>query len=313
MIQTVTGPVDSSLLGPTLVHEHLRVRQEIYVQFPHLLSDEMAITMASDQLRSVRAQGIRTVCDPTVMGLGRDVRFLQQVASITSMLIVAATGIYTFNALPTYFSRRSIDEMAEAFVHDIEVGAQGTNIRAAFIKCATDDPGLTPNVEKVLRATARAHRRTGAPIMTHSNPRTKSGLQQQDVFEDEGVDLRKVLIGHCGDTEDLTYLEQLAERGSYLGMDRYGMSDILSTDRRNYVVMQLVKRGYEAQLMLSQDAVCVTDADTVDENQKVRPKWGIGYLVNEVIPELTSLGLAQNAVDRMMINNPASWLDPRKS
>src|SRR5581483_11816007 len=102
--------------------------------------------------------------------------------------------------LPPYFATRSADALADAFVHDIDVGVQGTSTKAAFIKCATDVAGVTPDVEMVLRAAARAHRRTGVPIMTHSYPPNGSGLEQQRIFAEEGVDLGRVQIGHSGDT-----------------------------------------------------------------------------------------------------------------
>src|SRR5205823_9778920 len=127
------------------------------------------------------------------------------------------------------------------------------------LKAATDAPGVTPDVEKSLRAVARAHRRTGAPILTHSYPTNQSGSHQQDIFESEGVDLSRVLIGHSGDTDDMAYLERVAERGSYLGMDRFGMDDYLSHERRLAAVVELCRRGFAAQVMLSQDHVCVMD------------------------------------------------------
>ena len=124
--------------------------------------------------------------------------------------VVVATGLYTFNDLPTYFQVRDVDEMADLFVSDITEGIQGTDVKAAVLKCATDAPGVTPGVEKVLRAVARAHLRTGVPISTHTHAAMRRGLEQQDIFESEGVDLRRVIIGHSGDSEDLDYLTKLA-------------------------------------------------------------------------------------------------------
>ena len=114
--------------------------------------------------------GVRTICDPTAMFLGRDVGFMRRVAEETGLQVVACTGIYTYDHLPTFFVSRDPDQIADLFVADIETGIQGTDIKAAFIKCAADEPGVTENVEKVHRAAARAHLRTGAPIMAHSRP-----------------------------------------------------------------------------------------------------------------------------------------------
>src|SRR5437773_5391757 len=99
--------------------------------------------------------------------------------------------------------------MTDMFVRDIEHGIADTGVKAAILKCATDEPGVTPGVERVLRAVAQAHRATGVPISTHTHALTRVGLEQQRIFREEGVDLTRVVIGHSGDTSDVGYLEEL--------------------------------------------------------------------------------------------------------
>ena len=103
--------------------------------------------------------------------------------------------------------------MAEQFVDDIEQGIQGTDIKAAFLKCAADAPGVTEHIEKVHRAVARASVQTGAPIMAHSRPASNTGPRQVEIFREEGVDPAKIQIAHCGDTDDLDYIEGLLDAG----------------------------------------------------------------------------------------------------
>src|SRR5215467_553844 len=117
--------------------------------------------------------------------------------------------------------------MVEMFVRDIREGIADTGIKAGILKCATDEPGVTKDVERILRATAQAHRRTGVPISTHTHAQRRVGLDQQRIFREEGVDLSRVDIGHSGDTTDLDYLEKLIAAGSYIGMDRFGIDTIL--------------------------------------------------------------------------------------
>ncbi len=126
-----------------------------------------------------------------------------------------------------FFVTRDADAMADLFVHDIEESIQETGIKAAFLKCAADEPGVTENIEKVHRAVARASVRTGTPIMAHSRPANQTGIRQIEIFEEEGVDLAKVQIAHTGDTDDLDYIERLLEKGVYIGMDRYGLEIFL--------------------------------------------------------------------------------------
>lgn len=309
-INTVTGQVDSSELGCTLVHEHLRVRSEsVAVQFPHLYDEEVEFERAVEQVRAVRERGVQTICDPTVMELGRDIRFMARVARETGVNVIAATGIYSYHYIPPHFQNRSIDYMADLFVRDIEIGVQNTSIKAGFLKCATDAQGVTPDVDKVIRAAARAHRRTGVPIMTHSHPASGTGLMQLDILEDEGVHPNSVLIGHCGDTDSLTYLEQVLSRGAFLGMDRYGIQRLISTEQRNATVIELAKRGYANRMFLSQDYCCTIDWYPVETAQQANPDWSMTFVLDKVIPELLAGGVTESHIKTMLYDNVQRWFE----
>jgi phosphotriesterase-related protein len=226
------------------------------------------------------------------------------------MQFVVASGAYTFDYLPPFFADRPIDELADAFVHDIEHGIQGTSIKAGFLKCVTDRAGVTPDVEKALRATARAHRRTGVPIMTHTDARLEIGLRQQEIFADEGVDLHHVLIGHSGDSDDLAYLQRLAKRGSFLGMDRYGMEDRLSTDIRNQTVAALCELGFGDHLLLSQDTVIDSERVYPADLLRQRRNRKLTYLMEQVLVDLQARVTPYRVRDSMLIDNVRRWLEP---
>ena len=104
-VQTVGGPVVTSDLGTTLIHEHLFVgHPELDLNFPHPEWDEpMAIDQAVEGLDRLWELGVRTVVDLTVLGLGRDVRRVARVADRTRMQLVVSTGYYTADVLPSYF------------------------------------------------------------------------------------------------------------------------------------------------------------------------------------------------------------------
>lgn len=308
-IETVTGPVDAARLGVTLVHEHVLVRSDaVQAQFPRVYENDGLFQAAVDAFANLRRRGVESVCDPTVMGLGRDVAFARRVADATGMNIVVATGLYTLSRLPPLFAHRAAEFLADLFVADIEEGIQGTDIKAAFLKCATDERGVTPDVEKTLQAAAKAHMRTGVPIMTHSLPANESGLRQQDIFENEGVDLHRVLIGHCGDTSDVDYLRRILDRGSYIGMDRYGLDELLDTEQRNQTVQALCSLGYADRILLSQDAVCLSDHVYPEAVKARRPNWNLFYVVDHVAGQLVDLGVDQSVVDSMLSDNVRGWL-----
>jgi phosphotriesterase-related protein len=308
-VETVLGPVELESLGRTLFHEHLVIRDEaVAAQFPHLNDPADLDTMIA-AVADVHERGIDAVIDPTVAGLGRDVGFLRKVSEATGVHVLAGTGYFTTSELPPYFACRSPDELTDCFVRDLDV-IQDTTVRAAFLKCAIDAPGLTADVEKVLRATARAHRRTGAPIMTHTRPAGCGGLVQQDVFEEEGVDLACVVIGHCGDTADLDYLERIAKRGSFFGLDRYGMSEILATEARNAVLVELWRRGFDDRLLISHDSVMLWDRRRQPHMVEQRRDWHLAYLAEEVLPVLER-ELGAGSVDQMLTANVGAWLGGR--
>ena len=190
LVQTVQGPVDASELGLTLVHEHVRFRDEaVAAQWPGRYDEQLELDAALLAVNDAKDRGVRTIVDPTAMFGGRDVNFMKQVAEQTGVRIVACTGIYSYDHLPHYFENRDVDVMADHFVEDIEIGIQGTEIRAAFLKCAADAAGVTEHVEKIHRACARASVQTGAPIMAHSMPAVGTGPRQVEIFAEEGVEM----------------------------------------------------------------------------------------------------------------------------
>jgi phosphotriesterase-related protein len=312
-VETVHGPIDADQLGRTLIHEHFRTTDEAArLQFPHMYDEDAEWAAAMADANGVKSHGIVTVVEPSAMFLHRDAAFSKRVADEAGIQIVLATGIYTYDHLPQPFLNRDEDALAEIFVRDIEQGIQGTQIKAAFLKCAADEPGVTPNVEKVHRACARASLRTGRPIMAHSHPSSGTGLEQMRIFEEEGVDPAKVQIAHTGDTDDLDYIEKLLERGPFIGMDRYGLDIFLPTDKRQATVLALLEKGHVDRMFLSQDYCSTLDwfPPEVEEQMKQQmvPKWSMTFLFEEVIPELKERGMTDEQLDQMMVENPKSWL-----
>jgi phosphotriesterase-related protein len=314
-IQTVTGPIDADRLGVTLIHEHLRFRDEaVAAQWPDRYDERAELQAAVAAVNAARERGVRTIVDPTAMFGGRDVAFMRSVAEETGVQVVPCTGIYSYDHLPPYFANRDIDEMAEHFVADIEAGIQGTEIRAAFIKCAADAAGITPNVEKIHRAAARASLRTGAPIMAHSMPAVGTGPLQVEIFKQEGVPLGRVQIAHCGDSADLDYITGLLAEGVYAGLDRYGLEVFLPIEKRNEVAAALLRAGYRSQLFLGQDFCASIDwfapaaAQMMIDQGAVR-NWSMTLVFDEVLPALRSEGvLDEETFGELFIANPRRWL-----
>jgi phosphotriesterase-related protein len=285
-------------------------REEVAVQFPSAFDEASQLKYTVAQVKAAQSRGVKTIVDPTVAGLGRDIAFIQKIVKETNIRVIVATGYYTTSVLTPYFRFRSVEHMADFFVKDIEEGIQKTGVRAAFLKCVTDSAGFTPDVEKVLRAVAKAHKKTGAPIMTHSFPKNRSGLKQQDIFKEEGVDLSRVLIGHSGDSDDIEYLKEIVNRGSFIGMDRYGGHiNEISTSTRNGTVVKMCNLGYADRMMLSQDFSCCSDSFS---SEIIQHSWVPGrsltYLMDEVIPDLKKRGIKDSQMTLMTEENVKDWL-----
>jgi len=287
------------------MHEHVFVLgQGVPENFPSVWDEEKEKANAREKLAELPGVGVGTIVDLTVMGLGRNIPRLRKVVGEIPVNIIVATGVYTYNELPQYFRFRDEDAMAELFVKDITEGIQGTEVKAAILKCATDEPGLTPDVEKVLRAIARAHRSTGAPISTHTHPGTKRGLEQQRVFKEEGVDLGRVVIGHSGDSEDLDYLQALIDAGSYIGMDRFGLDVYLETDKRVAIIIKLCELGYADRMVLGHDAHCYFDWFPMELVRSNMPNWHYRHISEDVLPALRDAGVSDEQINQMMVENP---------
>ena len=303
-INAVGGPLDTEQLGFTLMHEHILVQSPgVKENFP-IFDREAEIERSVGKIKDVQARGVNTLVDLTP-GDWRDIPFVKEVVRRTNMQVIVATGIYW--EVPHYFralGARSIDHIAALFIRDIQEGIMDSGVKAGIIKCATDEAGVTPDVERILRASAQAHRATGAPISTHTHAASQVGLKQQDVFESEGVDLGRVIIGHSGDSEDLGYLRRLMDRGSYIGMDRFGLDLFLPTDRRVATIARLCQMGYAEKMVLSHDAACYFDWAESALIQTLAPKWNFNFIPEEVIPALRQAGVNDGHLRAMTVDNP---------
>lgn len=325
-IPVATGSIHADDLGVTLMHEHVFVLSpEIDQDYPEFVhwDERLKTAEAIRKLQEAKAAGVDTIVDLTVLGMGRNVERVRGISEASGVNIVVASGLFTFDALPHFLRHVGpggtvdcADPMIEMFIKDATVGIGDSGIKAGVYKCVTDKLGVTPGIDRVLRAVARAHRETGVPISTHTDPLSRRGLEQQDIFEEEGVDLSRVVIGHSGDSTDLDYLRILADRGSYLGMDRFGLDrgGHTSFEERVETVAQLCAEGYSGQIVLSHDASCWDDwlppELTAGTNMEM-PDWTFTHISTDVLPALRNRGVTDRQIAQMLVDNPKQILATR--
>jgi phosphotriesterase-related protein len=308
-VETVRGPVDATKLGRALMHEHVFILEpEPLLSFGHVWGErywdeEERVADAIAKLRAVREAGIETLVDPTVLGLGRDVRRLRRINAEVDLNIVVATGLYAFLEVPSFLKYRSSEQITELFVREIREGIDDTGIRAAFLKCAVEEHGLAGDVPLIVRAIALASLETGAPIMVHTNAAARSGLVALDAFRAEGVDPQRMVIAHAGDSNDLDYLRRIADTGAALGCDRFNIPFFNPDEQRIETLAALVAEGYADRIHLSHDAACFYDFMAGDEKfADERPDYLL--VSHTVVPMLLEAGVSQEQIDTMMIDNP---------
>jgi phosphotriesterase-related protein len=305
-INSVLGPIDTSDLGFTLMHEHLIVASAgIPQNFPELLGADFMDRIVHELTRA-KEGGIDTIVDTTTIDLGRDVTLLAKASSLSGINIIACTGWWL--DIPRFLEGVSADQLAELFVREIREGISGTGIKAGILKASSDISGVTHGEEIVLRAVARAHLLTDVPIMLHSYSPGRVGEQQLAVLKEEGVNLRRVKVDHSNDTTDTEYLIWLLDEGCYLGMDRYPGRNV-SPLGRTRTMKTLMDAGYSGRLLVSHDwpsVVVMAEGSMITEYVKRNPH-GYLYVKKVVFPQLQEMGVSESAIERLCVEGPRNF------
>jgi phosphotriesterase-related protein len=315
VVQTVQGPLDASKLGLTLPHEHICASSAGILQvWPELFGGRANfISKVVDKLKTAREEGVQTIVDVTPADVGRDIRLLAEVSRKSGMQIIACTGHWLYPSLS--MGVRTVEELTDFFLLEIGRGIEGTNIKPGVIKVATDHEGVTPFLERSLRAAARASKASGIPVTTHTYAADRIGEKQADIFESEGLNPAMVCLGHCDDTDDMSYLTGLVKRGYTIGMDHmtWGADEAqganakaLSWQQRAQCVKKLVDAGFGKQIFLSNDwyfGISIAPSGFMDAKEKMNPD-GMLFTTRKTIPYLKQLGVSDQAVRLMTVENP---------
>ncbi len=313
-VNTVLGPINTAKLGFTLMHEHLLVASAGVPQnYPGLLGDDYVERIVRG-LKKAKKGGIDTVVDATTLDLGRDVTMMAEASRRSGVNIIAVTGWWL--EVPRFLVGVSADQFADLFTREIQEGIAGTGIKAGLLKAASDLAGVTRAEEPVLRGVARAHRRTGVPIMLHSYSPGQVGRQQLAILKEEGVDLRRVKVDHSNDTTDLEYLTWILEQGCYLGMDRYP-GRVTSSQARTRTMKALIDAGWAHRLLPSHDHALVwlkqgalpQDSPMSPEERARRNPHGYLYMKKVVFPQLKEMGVSEAQLNRLCVNGPKNFFE----
>jgi phosphotriesterase-related protein len=306
-VQTVLGPIDPADLGLTLPHEHTQIALwHIAARWDYwqLTRDEPLILA---ELAAFRAAGGGSLVDLTMPGVGRDPEWLAGLARASGLNIVMGCGWYRGAYYPqeTLIDRRPVEDLADELVREATDGVGGTGIRPGIVgEIGTDKPWVSALEERVHRAAGRAASRTGLAITTHS-VLSPVGLEQLRIFEDEGADPSRVIIGHSDSYPHLDHYLAIIERGASIEFDFLGMS-FTPTERHGEariveLLCDLLSKGHGDHILLSQD-VC--------HDSQLRRYGGNGYtyLADAFLPSLREAGVSDDEIETMTVANPRRLL-----
>ena len=339
-VQTVLGPVEPSVLGPTTTHEHLIIdfsfmfrepegadaqrlaREEItlknrgwiaynhYSSLPNLLLTD--VDTAVEEARLFKTAGGGTIVDATTIGIGRDPAGLARVAREAGINVVMGAGFYVDAVHPPDMDSRTEDDLARRIVEDIEQGADGTDVRAGVIGEVGCTWPLTDNERKSLRASAVAQRETGAAILIHPGRHETAPLEIIEILDDAGADVGRVIMGHLDRTiAEFEALKSLAETGCYLEWDLFGNEsshypladmDMPSDSQR----MDFIKRAVD-ELGCGDRIVMAHDICT--RHRIIRyGGHGYGHIFENIAPRMRRRGFTDDQVRALTQENAARVL-----
>jgi 5-phospho-D-xylono-1,4-lactonase len=298
-IRTVRGDIFPADLGITYLHEHLIGGSLKPGSDPDLTLD--SVEAAAEEMRRFHMAGGRAIVEMSTIDHGRNPTALKTVSENSGVHVICPTGYIKGSSLDPFVENRSINEICEWMVRDVQEGIDNTGIRAGLIKAGSSKDKITPNEEKVFRAAARAHRETGTLISTHTEAGTM-GLEQVELLRSEGVPPERILIGHMDRKMDFEYHLAMVKTGVTIGYDQFSKEKYYPDNLRVEFVVRMVNEGYGKQLALSGDLARKSYFTTYGGGP------GYTFILWRIVPWLREKGVSQADIDTMFIQTPARLL-----
>ena len=338
--QTVLGPVDPGQLGRTLTHEHILfdgswteasfpsasdqafyekpVSQEILGRLRYRLKPNRDngrledIPTAIEEVGLFKQYGGGTLVEASSIGIGRDPIGLARISNATGVNIVMGASYYVNTHHPPGMDDLTQDDIVDLIVRDVTEGADGTGIRSGIIGEVGCDWPLTDNERKVLKASARAQRMTGAPLLIHPGRDETAPLEIIDILDRAGADLSHTIMGHLDRTVfERDTLKQIAEAGCYMEWDLFGWGgsyyaknldvDMPSDDQRLERIAWISSEGYGRKVVIAQDICTKARLEKFGGH-------GYSYILDHIAPRMLTRGFTPEAVHDILVSNPAEVL-----
>lgn len=284
--------------GYTWAHEHLHIDLSGFKNNLDCRLDQY--DLICQEMKDLRALDVRNIIEMTNRYMGRNPQFMLDLMRDSGINVVACTGYYQDAFFPEHVATRSVEQLAQEMIDEIVIGIDNTTLKAGIIaEIGSSEGVITPLEEKVFIAAARAHNETGRPISTHTSFSTM-GLEQLALLQAQGVDLSRVVIGHCDLKDNLDGILQMIDLGAYVQFDTIGKNNYYPDEKRIDMLNALRQRGLLNRVMLSMDI-------TRRSHLKANGGNGYDYLLTTFIPQLRQSGFSQADVDTMLRDNPSQF------
>ncbi|MCP1310741.1 phosphotriesterase family protein [Paenibacillus tyrfis] len=321
-VRTLCGDIPKEQLGFTYSHEHIVCRPAFWAERGEddlLLDDKEKSKL---DVLDFKRHGGQTIIDATAVDYGRDVDAVYAIMEETGVQIVGTAGfnksflwnakvkeelkpiIGNYNTYYEWIDAKSINELADFVIREVEEGLEGTPFKGGQVKFGTGYNRITPLEEKTLRAVARAHHETKAPVHSHTEVGTM-GLEQIELLRSENVNLAYVSFGHMDRNPDPYYHEQMANTGAYLCFDGIAKIKYAPESTRIHLLLELVRKGHEDQILIS--------GDTARKTYYKHYDYGLGleYIIAQWVPrfidEANKAGFdGDKLVEKFFVTNPAN-------
>ena len=309
-VNTVLGPIPAAELGFVAIHEHIGYGMpgsELDSQWWKTPEQHYEATVP--KLREFHANGGGTFVDATGICNGRDIDYYKSLSAKTGVHIVAATGFVGGDTALQFFAEASVDYLRRQFVHEITVGIGDTGAKAGVIKVGVSRGGRMTELDKrIYRAAAQASLKAGAPIMTHLAIDSETAIA---IFNEEGLPLDRVLFGHADDgiNAEQTRDEWIAEQGGRVGFDTFGYeTELPDPPFWARPRQQRLEHFLRFFAKFPDKALASADANCSPLGWPGVKGHTVNYLFDVLLPDLRAAGVAEEAINALFYDNPATYL-----
>lgn len=298
-VMTVLGMMPAHRLGRTLMHEHVMVdfigAEKIT---PGRYDPEEVFQKALPHLEKLKAAGGETLVECTPEYIGRDASLLRRLSKASGLHIITNTGFYGAaddKYVPALAYKETADELAMRWARDFEDGIPPDNVRPGLMKIGVDAGPLSEIDAKLVRAAARAHKRTGLAIASHTGDGV-AAMAQLAVLKEENVEPSAFIWVHAQNESDTGFHQRAAALGAWVEFD--GISPE-STGRHVDLVLRMKRAGHLRRVLISQDAGWYH----VGEPQGGEFR-GYETLFTEFLPALRRATVSEDEINTLVIGNP---------